>query len=506
MNNSINTEEEFSVTMMKRVRALETELITTIRQRLGLDIHKHQVDILHKTVLDACQKFNLEPEAYLSMLTSCANNSEILEQLVTKITIGETYFFRDQKQMNLLRNQILPTLIQTKREQKNLSLRIWSAGCASGEELYSIAIMLKQLLPDINQWTLHLLGTDINTHVLKKALDGIYSEWSMRGVDDTIKETWFTRTDANYRLSPDILPMGEFLYLNLNDSLYPSILNGTNAQDLIICRNVLIYFDKNNTNRVMKKLNQSLVEGGYLILGASDPVDLTGTDLIFHHQSGLLFERPRIKAFSLKQTTPKIHEKTSHKIQGLAQPIANLTPAIVKPAIPINTDVISKLLNESRWQDTLDAIEIYKNATQSAFLSVAEATALANLGELEKATELCEQSLKLDATNKDTHILFAMILIELNQLQKAENELKNALFLDRSYVIAHFQLGLLQLRMHQLDAGIKSLKNALTIAATQNTSDTVPGAIGLNYGRLTDILKHELELHVTSGSLNNANR
>ncbi len=508
--------------LLDSIKECESVFIRVIRNRLGIVIHKHQTRELHKTILEACRKFKCQPEEYLQNLMVCTDDSPLIEHLVLGVTVGETYFFRDRSQMELLQNVLLPRLIKLKREQRNLSLRIWSAGCATGEEIYTIAIMLAELLPDIKAWSLNLLATDINTASLKKAMTGCYTSWSMRAISSRLKQRYFSEINRKYTISEEIRSIPEFMYLNLNDDYYPSILNGINAFDLILCRNVLIYFDSESTEHLMKKLSISLVDGGYLLLGASDPISLTGIHLDFHHKDGLLFSRPHSRPVMnelinienqvdiKKPVTPRREIVSQDKKILKKHPIQKLhvIPAkkISEKTICQNDeDTINKLLAESRWQETLDTIDRYtENEKKLEFALIARATALANLGTLDEAVKSCEESLKINKMNKQTYLIYAMVLLELNHFDKAENELRKVIFLDRNFVIAHFQLGLLLFRKNQYELGLKSLKNALVIATRNDPSSLVVGSVGLDYGTLSEILKKEIDIF-TMESVNHAN-
>ena len=274
------------------VKAYEPRFIELIREKFGIIVHVHQINQLTKSILEVCNKFQLTPEEYLKNLQASHSNSPLLEYLVAGITVGETYFFRDKCQMKLLENVILPRLIQDKREKNDLTLTIWSAGCATGEEIFTLVMLLYEILPDIHHWKLNLLGTDINKNVLQKTKTGHFSQWAMRSIPEYYKNHYFTQIKPNeYNLSAEIRSKVKFMYLNLNDDTYPSLLNGTSTQDLILCRNVLIYFDRECVAEIMKKLSVSLAENGYLILGASDPINIDRTDLIFHDEEGIYFTR-----------------------------------------------------------------------------------------------------------------------------------------------------------------------------------------------------------------------
>ncbi|VEB33814.1 CheR family methyltransferase [Legionella cherrii] len=269
------------------IKKLESAFIELIHKRYGLVIHVNQAQELTKTIAVACNKFSYQPQEYLEQLNNCASNSSLLADLVAAITVGESYFFRDKNQMQLLENKLLPDLINQKSQ--DFSLKIWSAGCSSGEEIYTLAILLAELIPNIDLWDLYLLGTDINTNSLQKASAAIFGQWSMRSIPEKYLQRYFVKNDRTYVLSPEIRDLVQFKFLNLCDNSYPSIINGIFEVDLILCRNVLIYFDNELAAKIMKKLSACMHKNAYLILGASDPIVTNGTNLVFHHDGAIYF-------------------------------------------------------------------------------------------------------------------------------------------------------------------------------------------------------------------------
>ncbi|KTD04710.1 protein-glutamate O-methyltransferase CheR [Fluoribacter gormanii] len=276
-----------STNILNDIKRLEPAFIELIHQRFGLIIHVNQAQELAKTITAACNKFNYQPREYLEQLKSCASNSSLLADLVTAITVGESYFFRDKNQMHLLEYKLLPQLI--KRKSEDFTLKIWSAGCSSGEEIYTIAMLLDKLIPNLDIWDLYLLGTDINTAALQKAISGTYGQWSMRSIPEQCLQRYFLKNNRTYTLSPEIRDLVQFKYLNLCDNTYPSIINGIFEVDLILCRNVLIYFDNELVTKIMKKISACMTENAYLLLGASDPIVTIGTNLVFHHDGAIYF-------------------------------------------------------------------------------------------------------------------------------------------------------------------------------------------------------------------------
>lgn len=259
---------------------IEEQLCLLVRERTGIRILDHQMDTLRRTVADGLSRFGHGDAAdYLAALRAARASSPEHEHLIAGITVGESYFFRDQAQMAWLREQWLPQLIAQRRAENNLSLRIWSAGSSDGQELYSLAMMLAEQLPDLEHWNLHLLGTDINAEALARALRGRYSEWSLRATPEAARKRHFRQEKQRmWSISAALRGHVHFAYLNLREDSFPSMLSETNALDLILCRNVFIYFDPTIVAEVMRKFHTCLLPGGHLLLGASDLIDSSTLD------------------------------------------------------------------------------------------------------------------------------------------------------------------------------------------------------------------------------------
>ncbi len=211
------------------------------------------------------------PESYYQLLTSLsADSAQEWQELVILFTNIESYFFRDQEQFSLLRNHIFPEIIKRKHNNKTKTIRICSSGCSSGEEPYSLAILLKELIPDLEQWNLMILGIDINQVALQKARTGIYSSWSFRKVDAEIKQRYFQIIDNEYHIDQQIKQMLKFQNLNLVKDPFPQQNSELREMDLIICRNVFIYFEASAIAKVLDKFYYTLQPLGYLITGHTE--------------------------------------------------------------------------------------------------------------------------------------------------------------------------------------------------------------------------------------------
>jgi chemotaxis protein methyltransferase CheR len=213
----------------------------------------------------------------------------LFEQLVEALTIGETYFYRHRPYFDMLERTVLPEIIA--RRQDSRRLRIWCAGCATGEEAYSLAIAVRGVLPDAQNWQVTLLATDLNRSFLARAEAGLYGEWSFRDTEPAFKTANFVAEGRRYRIRPELRQMVRFGQLNLADDKYPSAAGGTAGVDLILCRNVLLYFAPELSQRVVKRFHTALAPGGWLVVGPSDARPGLLADFEMHVGDGAIVYR-----------------------------------------------------------------------------------------------------------------------------------------------------------------------------------------------------------------------
>jgi len=486
----------------------EEALRLYIQKNTGIVLLDHQLENLRETVKRGCLQFGCTTavEFMQRLQQQEAYPSRELEFLISSITVGESYFFREQQQIEFLRDVWLPHIISEKRRRQDYTLRLWSAGCAAGQELYTLAILLTEALPDIQDWNLHLLGTDINTDHLAQALHGRYTAWSLRATPKHMSDKYFNRHGRDYVVQPQLQDMVKFSYLNLMSDGFPSIMTETNALDLILCRNVFIYFDKAVLRAVMEKFANCLTVNGVLLLGPSDMVDfsISGLNKTAVREIICYEHAPDPPPIEIKQaeTTPTRRPlKATHAIHPIVAPatrrrISHPTPTPVSDEKTVIRERIINLLQAERWGDVVTATDaaVSQHGEGAEWLQF-KAKALANLGKLEVAVETCERSLRLNATNAHTYLLLALILVELNRMAEAETALRRTVFLAKDLVEAHFHLGLLLLRAGARPQGMKSLRNALELAEKQDPIKKLHNAHDMTFGRFVEILRNEIAIY-----------
>ena len=204
------------------------QLSTFSAEQLGLHFPPQRWRDLEKGLKAAAPELGFADKAVLEQISFVdADNKRFTGRWASHITIGETYFFREKGIFEALEWQILPQLIDSRR-LKDRRLRIWSAGCASGEEAYSIAILLHKILPDMLDWRITVLATDVSQRALQKAEEGVYTQWSFRGTPAWLVEKYFNRVKGDrWEIMPWIKEMVTFSYLNLAADPFPSLINNT---------------------------------------------------------------------------------------------------------------------------------------------------------------------------------------------------------------------------------------------------------------------------------------
>jgi chemotaxis protein methyltransferase CheR len=192
-----------------------------------------------------------------------------MQALANLITTNETYMFREYEQLEAFAHACLPEVVEAKKAQGDRSLRIWTAGCSSGEETYTIAIIVREVFPEIVAWDMQILATDIDEQRLAMAQAGVYGERSMKNVPPEYLDRHFVRQGSDWRVKPRTRSLLTIQHLNLNDR--PQ-MRQMRAFDFIFCRNVLIYFDDASRKAAVDHFYNALSPGGFLFLGHSESV------------------------------------------------------------------------------------------------------------------------------------------------------------------------------------------------------------------------------------------
>ena len=378
---------------------------------LGLHYPASRHGDLARAFRGAAQEWGFQDcHACIDWLLAQAPTPDIVQVLANHLTVGETYFFRDQPVLDALAAEILPSLIHARRG-RHQTLRLWCAACCTGEEAYTLAILLHRLLPDLQAWDVRVLATDVNARFLEKAEAGRYGEWSFRNAPAWLRPRYFQGgADGSYAVVPEIRRMVQFEHLNLVEGAERFARTDLNAMDVVFCRNVLMYFQAPEIARTLRKLRHCLADGGWLVLAPSEVPGARDLALSTVAYPGAILLR-------------------KDGVQADAGAPCSMPAEPLPPTRPQPPAAISAM-----------ALPAQASGRDTGSLSQ-QARACANQGRLAEALDWCDRWLGVDRLDPLGHYVRAMVLLEQGDTESARAELQRTIYLDANFVMAHFALG-----------------------------------------------------------------
>ena len=490
---------------------LQKAFVQSIARKIGIKIRQVELNSFLQKIWLRTRALKLAtPEQYYQLLNlpGFAGEQE-WQHLAELLTNNESYFFRDRQQLNLLKEQILPQLIGQKRQQGDLTLRIWSAGCSTGQEPYSLAIILKELLFDLESWNLTIFGTDIDSAALNKAEKGIYSNWSFRDTEPKIKQQYFESVGSNYQIEPKIRQMVTFQRLNLLSDRFPQLFSDLREIDLVVCRNVFIYFGTATVSDILAKFHDTLKPGGYLLVGHSE---LSGQNLsnfqarIF--PQSLIYQRRELNSTAPSPVKYQSITNTSRSSSPLASSRRLSTPAEqTKQRSPNLTANISqatsvkidgdKLLEQAKHLCLQKQFNLaIKKAEQTVAIQPQNVLAYCLLGKIyldlnriEQAIAMSDRASAVDSVNLEVNYLQAEIALYQKQTDVAKKILKKILYLDPTSIKAPLELHQIYHQAGDRARANKMRQQAMKLLEKLPNSRTIPTCNNLTVAELIFKLK-----------------
>lgn len=395
-----------------------------------------------------------DPDRYLARLE---RDEAAFDALTAALTVGESYFFRDAWHFDLIAAEVLPEL--ARERPAGPGLRAWSAGCAGGEEVYSLAMVLAEREALDGAW---LLGTDLSSAALAKAKAGRYRDWSLRGAAAERAARWVRREGPRWRVDARLRSAVTFRRLNLATELYPTTETGTRDLDVVFCRNVLIYFDGATVEAVAQRLTEALRPGGWLITGPSDPPlsELARLDVVAR-SDGVVYRRPARAATRPRRSHRRARERSPRPAPGrsaAARPEGSPDRA---PSVP------DKVVERLRRMASLNP---------------------------ELTLEQVEARLRGAPKNVPLALLRATLLVSLDRPRRAEEALHAMLELDPSCALAHFMLASLRLRAGDLAGARAGWERARALTEALPPEQPLAQGDGETAGALADAARRQLDL------------
>ncbi len=469
-------------------------VVDVLRDRYGLVFPLSRQYDVEQAMLRAMEKRGITDAGEWRDII--AHGAEPLDDIISELTIGETYFFRDPAQLDVVRDVVLPAAA---RQHPQRPLRMWSAGCATGEEPYSLAMLLRETDWQTGAHPVHIVGTDLSVVRLAAARRGQYGAWSFRGMAEERRQRFFEPRGRQWLLDPGIRSMVEFRLLNLAEDEYPEPATGIFGMDIIFCRNVLIYFDMQTVTKVATGLMDSLSDDGWLFLGPSDPPlsDLVPCEVVTT-PAGLVYRRPGVRGIpALPRVSPpaKAAVKPATKstpLRSPSMPVATLSTSPAQSVANATAQVLAAYA-EGRYGD---AAELAKQSVQGAEGTANEEVwstwvrALANEGRLLEAAAVCSSALDRHAASAELTYLESVLLAQTGRPAESAAAARRALYLDRTLVVAHLALGDALSRSGDTVGATRSFRNAERILSTLDPDATVRGTDGESAARLIQIARY----------------
>jgi chemotaxis protein methyltransferase CheR len=476
-----------------------------IAEKIGLHFPPERMADLQRGLGAAAEEFGFADQTRCAewVLSGMLTRPQ-LHALASHLTVGETYFFRERKTFDALSNVILPDLISRRRGREQ-RLRLWSAACCTGEEAYSLAILLQQQLPDWKDWNVTILATDINERFLQKAAAGIYGEWSFRDCGPLFKERHFTRApEGRYEVAAHVRDWVKFAQLNLAEDSFPSLSTDTNAMDVILCRNLLLYFTPAHARKLVEKLCNVLVDRGWLAVSPSEcSQTLFSRFAAVNFPGAILYRKDGVMERSARAWAPVPPEPTA-VFELPAAPSAPatvvVTEAVVRPEVtaagpPQPIAAAERAFIRGQYGEAVEALlpafaDSARDVSSGRLPAEYEprafsvlARAYANQGNLSQALLWTARWIDSNKVEPAAHYLHAK-----GERHDARRALQSAVFLQPDFPLAYFALGNLARADGRPAEADKHFANALRSLRRRPPEEPLPDSDGMTVGRLVQTI------------------
>lgn len=456
---------------------LLVRLSALLDTRLGLHFPRGRWADLERGISDASTRLGLpSTESFAHQLLDAPLMPREIEILADCLTVGETYFFREKQSLDVLEHHILPEHLRMCANGEK-RLRIWSAGCCTGEEPYTIAMLLDRLIPNIDAWNITLLATDINVTFLRKAAEAEYGEWSFRSTPAWIKDSYFRPGHSGrFKLAERIRKRVAFARLNLADNVYPSPVNHGNAMDIIFCRNVLMYFSAERAQAVVDNFYRVLVDGGWLIVSPAETSSALFSRFTTVEFNGAILYRKNADADALRFVSHVSAPVTDFLQASWCLPEENISAV----------EAFSEYLPDPSTDADLYDDSTLNSQQQDQFSCAARDCA--NQGKLGEAAEWSRKAIAANKLDPAHYYLLSAIQQEQGLDDDAAQSLTRALYLNPDFILGHYALGKVRQSQGRHREAQKHFDNALASLRTLPPDEILPDADGLTAGRFMEIV------------------
>ncbi len=428
------------------------------------------------------------------------------------LTVGETYFFREKTGLKLFSEKILPALVAEKASGDR-QLKFWSAGCSSGEEPYTLAMIIRNCLPQLKNWNITILATDVNPSALQKARKGIYSAWSFREIPPLMKTKYFTAQGKLFEIKPEIKKMVQFDLLNLATDDFPNAKTNTLQMDAIFCRNVLMYLSPETILKTAHKFFHSLRNDGWFITSQVElNTDYFGMFNRTVYENGIFYQKTTptpdspehstfVREFPVKRLSPSVDKRIKTRNPAIKVPSTTSngsTKAPFKQRSPEKPEIspLTKahtLFHSSHYEACINHCNIHLETSgfdpEIAFVL---AEAYANTGRLAEAERIVSDLLSQESTHTGHHLLNATLMAEQNRWKEADQSLQKILYLDPMHLRAILARGQVLKHLGNTTQLQREMNRLLTAIKEYDDDELVTDMNGLTAGTIREMAMNYL--------------
>ncbi len=410
-----------------------------------------------------------------------------LRALATELTVGETYFFRHPEQLDALA-MIASELSPTR------TVRVLSAGCASGEEAYTVAILLRERLGAA--CAIEVLGLDLNPSAIERANAGVYSRWALRNTSPATLSAWFRATDrGQHAIAVDRLPPVRFEVANLAEPSVPALTSA--SFDLVLCRNMLMYLSPAATRTAVAHLTRALASDGHLFLGHAESVRGLTHDLRLVHAHGAFFYRrgegARADAHAADPDWHLAVERGAERVRGLAARPVSARASSAERRAPAPSSDTMELMRRERFREALEALRPVEVEAEDEVALLLRATLLFHAQQTTQAEALAERLVAGGALDAGAHYLLALCREARGDVDGAMEQDRLASHLDPSFAMPRLHLGICARRQRMRDLALAELSAALELLASEEAARIILFGGGLGRDVLIALCRAEIQ-------------
>jgi len=407
--------------------------------------------------------------AYLQLLQNQETARVEWDHLVEELTVGETSFFRHPELFQGLRERALPDILSRNRASRRL--RIWSAGCSTGAEAYSVSILLAREYPEeFRDWSVSILGTDINRKFLNQAREGSFAAWDFRGSEAEQIQDCFIPRGNRFVIRPEFQRHVRFAYHNLIRDPIPREEQGLGAFDLILCRNVLIYFDAETNKRVVRQLYEGTTAGGWLLVGHAEPnIELFRDFTAVNVPGAVLYQKLDQPVSDVGPGINGLVERRFANRRGLPVTMSTqISRTAVDRRRTLGTECPPGTERAAAGQrlQRRNAPEISDHVEKS----VREAPAPS----LRTALHQCEAQTACQPMEASSHLRLAMLRDQTGDHARAESSIRRAIYLEPTSAFAQYLLGVFEQRRGRKKIALRAYARVLSILNGRPDSEPIP--------------------------------